>query len=121
MDIPEHLAACYVAGWRPGEFREPRLIPKRPPPSLPSMRPNVERQAQGGSKRATYEVGATYGRLRVVAVRPKGWAGASIYTAACLLCGKHHDYSGSLINLASRRNSPCFECRKGRAWRKGAA
>lgn len=120
-------AACFVAGWRPGEFREPKLIPvrKAQPPLLSDFRVSPEvravRSRCGSAPRRVYEVGAMYGRLRVVTIRPTGWAGGRIYDAACDVCGKVHSYAGSLLNLAMRHNSPCMECRRGRARRQGAA
>ena len=118
----DRLAACMLAGWRPGEYREPRLIPVRVErPVLPSDKPSAVRVRCGKAPRRVYEVGATYGRLRVIAVRPTGWARGRIYDASCEVCGKIHSYAGSLLNLAMRHNSACLECRRGRARHQGAA
>jgi hypothetical protein len=107
-----------LAGWRPGEFQEPRLIPVRPKDPIFRMTPSKMVTEYKGRTRSKYDVGASYGRLRVVASRPTGWAGGIIYTAQCEVCGKQHDYAGSLLKLAMRHNSPCAGCRRGKARRQ---
>lgn len=108
-------AACFVAGWRPGEFREPKLIPVRVVSKVPVEFQVPEKHRRMGSRpRGAYEVGGMYGRLRVVAIRPTGWADGRVYDAACDVCGKVYSYAGSLLRLAMRHNSPCMSCRRGR-------
>lgn len=115
------LAACMLAGWRPGEFQEPRLIPVRAKEPFFPMAPRKMVAEYKGRARAKYNVGESYGRLRVVSSRPTGWAGGIIYTAQCDVCGKQHDYAGSLLRLAREHNSACTTCRQGRSRRQGAA
>jgi hypothetical protein len=101
------LAACLLAGWRPGQA-PPRLIPVRHAPTVPlGLMPDMIRVATGRRPRRKYVIGKTYGQLRLTGERVSKQRNGKLYAVTCLRCGVSTEVGGATLNQAERRSHSC--------------